>query len=67
MFKSICKSRFEVYFFEADFSLAYHAFLRVDEFTFSNTIQARQIIRNSDVSVFFYAKANVYLINLTIP
>lgn len=63
----ICKSSFEVYLFYAAFSLAYHCFMRVGEFTFSNTCQATQIIRNKNVSVIFDAKAYLHFIKLTIP
>lgn len=63
----VCSSNFETFLFCAAFSLAYHAFLRVGEFTRNNANNIHHIIGIKDIQIINDQSINRKLLKLTVP
>lgn len=63
----VCSSNFETYLFCSAFSLAYHAFLRVGEFTCSKTRDIRHVIGINHIQILFDQSLNKKLLKITVP
>jgi hypothetical protein len=63
----VCSSNFETYLFCAAFSLAYHAFLRVGEFTRNKSFNIHHIIGINDIQFSNDQSKDKKLLKLNVP